>query len=195
MRQFLIILFCSVLVLSCTETKKTDSAKTGQGSSAEATGIQDNRSRKLPGLMFVDVYLNMEEQGFKTTKTFSADYGNLWECKYDDQGISYSVSVFGKDASTVESVTATATIQDVLNKSILTTKPFFVFVSSLPYDGSNPEQIAQWIDQNFDNDKSTLTVSEVSFTIHAPTKFTRILSIESSNKRRGVRALVSTLTG
>lgn len=163
MKRSLAILFTLAIMFSCTDAKKPTGSQT--------------LSSKIPGLMPVDVYLNMEKQGFKTTKTFSAEYGNLWESKYDDNEINYSVSTFSKDTSSVESVKATATLVN-MNKSILASKQFFIFVSSVPYEGSNPNQIGKWIEDNFNMDKATMTISKVKFTIYVPTKSARILTIE-----------------
>jgi len=137
--------------------------------------------KTIKGLMPVDVYLNMEKRGFTTAKLFIPDEGNSWTNKKSDAGIDYEVSTYtSSGASSVENVRATALI-DVSQKKISATLPFFIFVSSLPYDGSNSQQAAKWVQNNFNKKKATTVIGGAKFTILSPSIMTRMMLIEPIN--------------
>jgi hypothetical protein len=75
-------------------------------------------------------------------------------------------------------------IEDVLNKNIIATKPFFLTISSLPFDGNEPRKAAEWINENFYNNKKSIIISGVEFTIIAPTNFVRTLRISKVQKQK-----------
>jgi hypothetical protein len=160
----------TILLISCGENKTNTSS-----TNSTTQTVKDNKA--ISGLMPVDVYLNMEKQGFTTTKSFSGEYGNTWESKYTNGGIEYIVSVFSTKSDTVESITATARLLD-LNKNISETKQFLKYVCSVPYENSNPSQVASWIDTNFSSDKVGTSIGGVKFEIFSPSKFVRMIVIE-----------------
>ena len=133
----------------------------------------------IKGLAPVDVYLNLEEKGFTTTKNLGSEYGNSWENSMTSEGITYNVSTFSHDTNTVESIQISVTI--LPPKKIEASKQFFKYISSLPYENSNPEKTIQWIEDNFYNDKETLIIGDAKFSIYSPTKFARMLVIEKNN--------------
>lgn len=137
-------------------------------------------SNFISGLSPVDVYLNMEKQGFSVDSDFS-EYGNSWICKKDVDGINFTVDMYSSNKNNVENVRATAMI-DVVKKDITATQQFFSYIASLPYEGSEPHKAQQWIIDNFNNDKSAITIGNVIFTINAPSKAVRILYIEKEKQ-------------
>ena len=133
--------------------------------------------KTIKGIMPVDVYLNMEKQGFTTVKDFGS-FGNSWTSKKNYAGIDYDVSAYSSSGvSNVENVRAIAQI-DVTQKKISATLPFFIFVSSLPYDGSNPQQAEKWIRSNFNQKKATTIIGGAKLTLFAPSIMMRIMIIE-----------------
>ena len=136
------------------------------------------QQKVIPGLQPVDVYLNMEKNGFETIKNLGSEYGNSWESKKSYDGFDYSVKIFSSNASTVESIKATAILKDIRSGNIDNSKQFFIYVSSIPYDGSNPAEIKNWLMKNFNKDKTSITISNVKYTLLAPTKMVRTLLIE-----------------
>lgn len=133
--------------------------------------------KTIKGIMPSDVYLNMEKQGFTTVKDFDS-LGNCWTNKKNYSGIDYQVLTFSSSGiSGVDNVRATVLI-DATQKKISATLPFFIFVSSLPYDGSNPQQAAKWIQSNFNKNKATTVIGGVKFTLLAPSTLIRIMIIE-----------------
>lgn len=158
MKKTLLILMMGAL-LSCGGTDKENS-----------TGIR--------GLAPVDVYLNMEKQGFTTTKNLGTESGNFWDCKMSQNGVDYQVNIYSSNNSLVENVKATAMLTSATG--IAQTKQFFIYISSLPYDNSDPGQASEWIDDNFDNDKATKIIGDAKFTIFVPSEFARMMTVEKN---------------
>lgn len=146
-------------VISCTSKKK-----------------EVENSNFIQGLSPVDVYSDIESHGFSVNRDFS-EYGYSWICKKSINGTDFIVDMYSSDKNNLENVRATAII-DVINQDIAATQQFFSYIASLPYEGSEPQKSQQWIIENFNNDKSTITIANVIFTISAPTKYVRVLYIE-----------------
>lgn len=132
----------------------------------------------ISGLMPVDVYLNMEKEGFSTNDTYNAEYGCSWENSKEINGIQYRVLTFSNDASSVETITASAIVYPP--KTIEASKYFFNFISSLRYDNANPQIASKWISDHFYDRKSSTVIGGVKFTLDCPTKFSRILFLEKN---------------
>lgn len=139
----------------------------------------DPRYEFIPGLAPVDVYLSLEQQGFSTDKRLSSEHGNFWESKQIVEGIEYRVTTFSRALEKVETVQATALI-DLGMKQIEAAQPFLLYIVSIPYEGSKPEKVQKWIRENFYNDKASLVVNGVKFTIYAPSLAMRMINVEKS---------------
>lgn len=159
-----------------TEPKKSEERQTEQ--KIYTTGISKNSSRFINGLAPVDIYLSMEERGFKTNKSFSTD-GNFWTSTYTYAGIDYRVDTWSTNIDNVESIRGTVTL-DVTKKKIIAAQEFFTFLSTLPYQNADPKKSYQWVIDNYNNDKATTTIGDVKFTIYAPTITYRSLMIEKA---------------
>ncbi|NDW11257.1 hypothetical protein [Dysgonomonas sp. 520] len=138
--------------------------------------VTENIEKYINGLEPADVYLNMEQQGFET-QYLPNEFGSLWISSKKVQGIDFRVEIYSSNRKNLESVRATAMI-DITQKDIQSTQQFLLYVASIPYDSSNYEAVAKWLKDNFNNDKASIVVSGVRFTISAPTKMVRILNIE-----------------
>lgn len=148
-----------------------------QTTSDSPTNSRPSYSDIIQGLAPVDVYLNMEKQGFQTEKDFSSEHGNTWTSKATIDGISYQVSIYSMGADNVETVKATAMIDPTTN-NIRETLKFICYVGSTPFTGAEPEKTIEWIKNNFNNDKASIVVNGVRFTIYSPTDMVRLLTIE-----------------
>jgi hypothetical protein len=148
-----------------------------QEQSTPENNVAEGSSKTIPGLEPVDVYLNLEKQGFSIDKKFSAEYGCSWFCKSTLDGIDYDVTIYGSTASVVEEIKAQATINTADN--IQASKDFFNYIASIPYDNADHDQVSNWLKNNFNKDKQSITISGVTFTIYCPTKFGRLLTIET----------------
>jgi hypothetical protein len=69
----------------------------------------------------------------------------------DEYQVTYGSS--GKSKSSIEGVSGWAMIDP--KGKISSTLPFFIFIASLPYEGSNPKQAEKWIKNNFNKIAST----------------------------------------
>lgn len=167
-----------VLLFVLTAAFFTFSGNEATSSSPQTVTSEDHADIPcIPGLSPSDVYVNLEQEGFKTEKTFDSENGNLWSSTRSANGIKYKVDMFSYSTKNVVSISATAMI-DVNEKDIVATKQFFQFISTLPYDNANPKLAASWVDKNFNNNKATTTIGGVTFTMLAPTQFVRMLLVE-----------------
>lgn len=130
--------------------------------------------KAISGIVPYDVYKNCEDNGFETEKV-RANGATTWINTNQIGDYSYRVETYTEDVSVVESVRATAIVTP--NAEIENTKDFMKFASSIPYDGSNPEKVAKWLDENYNNDGAELTVGDVKFHLTANNDLLRVLMI------------------
>lgn len=135
--------------------------------------------KAVTGLMPSDIYLNLEKKGYTTSKEISGNEGNSWRCIKKDFATEYDVQLFSASGINVEEMRATASLTGQENKNISSVKPFIKYISSFEYEGSDPDKVAQWIDNNFDVDGATITVGVAKFTLNG-NKFNRVISIEKA---------------
>jgi hypothetical protein len=173
-----VVLVFSILVSTCARKNSSESAQNAE-KKAESETTTEEMSNFINGLNPVDVYMNMEKQGFKTEKQLGGEYGNAWTSTMSYDGMDCKVETFSSNVNNVESVTATAMI-DVTSKKIIATKQFIQFVATLPYENAKPEDAANWVDKNFNNDKASIIIGDAKFTIYAPSVAVRMLRIEKA---------------
>jgi hypothetical protein len=172
--QWYTLVLAFVLLTSCGQKP---------GNSDKETESQDEETieaLKLPGLAPVDIYLNMEKQGFTTEKSLGGEYGNTWTCKSSSGGVDYDVSVFSTSSMDVETVSATAMNSDGNYRATI---PFLKYVASAPIDGVDRDAVHAWIDANIEKDKVKFESGDVRFELYAPTKFVRMISIMHKGRR------------
>jgi hypothetical protein len=138
-------------------------------------------AKNLKGLMPIDVYSKMEKRGFTTKYSDLADDGDLWmnEKKVDGNEYQVTYGSSGKSKSSIESVEGWVMIDP--RGKISSTMPFFIFIASLPYEGSNPKQAEKWIKNNFNKKRATTKIGEAKITIVAPSIWVRMMTIEPIN--------------
>jgi|SRR5690554_62215 len=139
-----------------------------------ACGSKENENA-IKGLVPYDVTKNFENQGFTFEKT-RTEIGTSNKGVKNENGINYTVSCFGSDYKSVESVNADIFIQG--DKNIIAGEQFLIFTASLPYESSKPEVAAKWIQRNYNNDKKDTIIGDVKFTVLAPSKVVRRLLLE-----------------
>ncbi len=137
--------------------------------------------------MPIDVYSKMEKRGFTTKYSDLADDGDLWMNEKKVDGDEYQVtygssgiySSSGKSKSSIESVKGWVMIDP--RGKISSTMPFFIFIASLPYEGSNPKQAEKWIKNNFNKKRAATKIGEDKITIISPSIWVRMMIIEPIN--------------
>jgi hypothetical protein len=154
--------------------KTTDQIKNEQTAKSDKSLGRD-LSSTIPGLEPSDVYLNLEKNGFTFDKQFSSENGCFWYCRSNLDGIEYDVTLYSASPSNIKEIRAQATINSASN--IESSRAFFNYIASLPYDKSDHEKVSNWLAENFNRDKQQINVSGVTFSIYAPTKLYRLLTI------------------
>src|SRR5690554_1320570 len=139
-----------------------------------ACGSNENE-KAIKGLKPVDVYLNLEKQGFTTEKSLGGDIKG-WTNKKQEVGGMFIVETISSNTSSVESVRATVNAD--INTDMSRTMPFFQFVASMPYEGSNYEATTKWLKNNFNSSESDTIVGGVKFTIRNPSQIVKVLMLE-----------------
>ncbi len=133
----------------------------------------------IKGIMPVDVYLNLEKAGYNIDKQLSSKDGCFWTCTYSEAGIDYYVRVSSTTSSTVEEIRVMGSLNgSEPTKKIISVKPFLKYIASVPYEGSNPQKVAEWLENNFNKNGSTIDISGVRFTLNFSSKFGRVINIE-----------------
>ncbi|MGR3790053.1 hypothetical protein ACUXZJ_11435 [Flavobacterium sp. TN-1] len=179
-KKWTVIVLVAIVLFAFGKYNEYQKGKSKREETQEESEINVN-DKAIKGLMPVDIYMNLEKKGYQITKNHSAEYGNIINCKNSDSGIDYIVDVYGDNENPVLEVRATASLNGMdSEKKIIAVKPFIKYISSIPYEGSNPSKISDWLEKNFDNNGASIIVSDVKFTLNAPTKFVRMLNIQKS---------------
>ncbi|HUH25245.1 MAG TPA: hypothetical protein VLY87_01335, partial [Flavobacterium sp.] len=100
-----------------------------------ACGSKENE-KAIKGLAPVDVYMNLENQGFTTDKSLGGDL-KTWTSTNKLLGGTLTVETNSTDTKSVEFVRATAMVN--VSGDVQNTKDFFKMIASLPYEGSDYE--------------------------------------------------------
>lgn len=102
----------------------------------------------LPGLSPVDLYLNLEKEGFTTQKRFG-EAQNEWTCTRADAVANYSASAFGPGGQTSKIATVQATVAVVGEVPVNdTASEFLSFIATLPISGGDPAKAKAWVASN-----------------------------------------------
>ena len=154
----------------------TDNVKAEQKTTTkeQATAIT---STKIPGLKPVDVYGNLENKGFTIKKEITTDNGCWWYCEKIEGGIKYYVRIYSSDVSSVEQISCDASVTTASN--VKNAKSFFQFISSIPYENSEPNKISEWLNTNYNKDKASTIISGVKFSVYTKTEFGILFVIET----------------
>jgi len=136
----------------------------------------DETSQYITGLNPVDVYVNLQKWGFSVDKDYSTD-GNLWTCKYSAEGLDYTVTIYSpKAVDKVQSVRMS--IMASPYSSISNGLQLACYIATTPYNSADIEKAKQFVENNYNNDKSSIIIGDAEFTIHAPTQLARMIDIQ-----------------
>jgi hypothetical protein len=143
----------------------------------------DEINNKIPGLEPIDIYVSLQNRGFKTEKRLSTKY-SFWYSKSSAAGIDYNVTTYTEnDVNSVVSVTATAMLNGEEEKDIVAVLSFLQFIASAPYKNADPQKAIKWVETNFNKDKVNININDVTYTIYSPTNRLRMLTIEKTQKQ------------
>lgn len=130
--------------------------------------------KAIKGLEHSDLYLNLKDKGF-TDESNVTDLGVSHISQKESFGAKYQVSSIGT-SKYLYGYTASVTADYDLSKNI-DANQFLQFVTTLPYDGSQPEVIRLWVENNYNETSKDTIIGGVKFELKAPTKFTRLLQV------------------
>lgn len=130
----------------------------------------------IVGLDPVTAYLNLQKWGFSVDKDYSTE-GNLWTCKYSAEGLDYTVTIYSpKAVDKAQSVRMS--IMASPYSSISNGLQLACYIATIPYDTADIEKAKQFVENNYNNDKSSIVIGDAEFTIYAPTQLTRMIDIQ-----------------
>ena len=118
----------------------------------------------IPGIAAVDVHGNFTNKGFILKKDLNTKLAS-WMCVQETSEYYFDVTVYGKDASRITKIEATAL--NYTNKDTASVvRDFIGYVATIPYDGSQPVKARQWVFDNI-NKNASMTIGTVRFEIYA----------------------------
>jgi hypothetical protein len=132
----------------------------------------------IPGLTPQDIYLNLENRGFKCSEPelMGPEDEVRWTCERQDAQGEYSVVINSKDANSVRFVEAKVISHEPARADALA-QDFLGYVARVPYEGAQPEEAKGWVERNVGS-KASAEFGGVSYTLGAKAG-SRFLEIEN----------------
>jgi hypothetical protein len=121
----------------------------------------------IPGLTPQDVYLNLENRGFKCSEPKLMGHQNevRWTCEKQEAQGEYLVKIDSSDANSVRLVEARVISHDPARADALA-QDFLGYVARAPYEGAQLEEAKAWVEQNVGS-KVSAEFGGVSYTLGA----------------------------
>jgi hypothetical protein len=119
----------------------------------------------IPGLTPQDVYLNLENRGFKCSEPELMGHQNevRWTCEKQKPHGEYSVEINSSDANSVRLIEAWVISNEPARADALA-QDFLGYVARAPYEGAQPEEAKAWVEQNVGS-KVSAEFGGVSYTL------------------------------
>src|SRR5829696_1333549 len=121
--------------------------------------------RNIPGLTPQDVYLNLENKGFKCSEPelMGPDNEVRWTCEKQDVQGEYLVEINSSDANSVRLIEAWVISNEPARAEALA-QDFLGYVARVPYEGAHPQEAKAWVEQNVGS-KVSAEFGGVSYTL------------------------------
>ena len=136
--------------------------------------------RNIPGLTPQDVYLNLENKGFKCSEPelMGPEIDVRWTCEKQEAKGEYLVEINSKDANSVRLVEGKVTSYDPACADALA-GDFLGYVARVPYEGARPEEAKAWVENNVGS-KASAEFGGVSYTLggKAGSRFLKLEKLE-----------------
>ena len=136
--------------------------------------------RNIPGLTPQDVYLNLENKGFKCSEPelMGSDNEVRWTCEKQEVQGEYLVEINSSDANSVRLIGARVISHDPARADALA-KDFLGYVARVSYEGAQPEEAKAWVEQNVGS-KVSAEFGGVSYTLggKAGSRFLKLEKLE-----------------
>ncbi len=138
---------------------------------AAAAATPDKPGKAFPGLKPVDVYLNMEKEGFQTKKLLATEQCE-WTSTRSGQGAEMSATAIGPDTGSVTLITGTCV--NLADATSTKAAAMLGYLASVPYTGADPAQAKEWVKDNINTDNARITIGGASFHIMARASTPRV---------------------
>lgn len=113
----------------------------------------EGRANVIPGLAPVDIYLSLEQKGFKTNKDFKST-GTEMLCQMAS-GASLLFASIKCPATTSSEVVAVDAVAESTQPGDSEPREFLGFIATAPYDGADPAKARAWLNGNFGGNAET----------------------------------------
>jgi hypothetical protein len=147
------------------ETVKGEVAKKPSQEQHQHKPEPEPAPRNIPGLTPQDVYLNLENRGFKCSEPELMGHQNevRWTCEKQETHGEYSVEINSSDANSVRLIEAWVISNEPARADALA-QDFLGYVARTPYEGAKPEEAKAWVEQNVGS-KVSAEFGGVSYTL------------------------------
>lgn len=137
-------------------------------------------SKNIPNIKPVDIYLNLTNKGFKKDGPNQVESTYIWNLSNKVGNTNYNVAIHSENnVNSVKSVQGSVMYLD----NSFDPREFLSYISSLPYAGSNPAIVKNWIYKNFYSVKQgapiSLKVGDVYFLLASSGKGFGSISISA----------------
>jgi hypothetical protein len=131
------------------ETVKGEVAKKPSQEQHQHKPEPEPAPRNIPGLTPQDVYLNLENRGFKCSEPelMGPDKQVRWTCERQEAQGKYLVEISSSDANSVRLVEARVFTYDPARADALA-QDFLGYVARVSYEGAQPEEAKAWVEHN-----------------------------------------------
>jgi hypothetical protein len=119
----------------------------------------------IPGLTPQDVYLNLENKGFKCSEPelMGPEDDVRWTCERHEAKGEYMVEINSKDANSVRLLKAWVISHEPARTDALA-EDFLGYVARVPYEGAQPDEAKEWVEQSVGR-KASAEFGGVSYTL------------------------------
>ena len=119
----------------------------------------------IPGLTPQDVYLNLENRGFRCSEPelMGPENDVRWTCERQEAKGKYLVEINSKDANSVRLLKAWVISHEPARADALA-EDFLGYVAKVPYEGAQPEEAKAWVEHNVGS-KASAEFGGVSYTL------------------------------
>ena len=147
------------------ETLKGEVAKKPSQEQQQKKPEPEPTPSNIPGLTPQDVYLNLENRGFKCSEPelMRPDNEVRWTCEKKEANGEYLVEINSSDANSVRLVEAWVISYDRARADALA-QDFLGYVATTPYEGAQPEEAKVWVKQSVGS-KASAEFGGVSYTL------------------------------
>jgi hypothetical protein len=133
---------------------------------------------QIPGIVPADIYLPLEERGFKAKKIHSKELGFTVVSTATFQSAEHNVTTSGKNTSSVKSISLTTMVQPGKDVAPIALQ-IFGYIATLPYEGSDPKAAKKWVEENISNEGASTVIGGVKFEVIKAGPLIRFMTISA----------------